>query len=191
MKRWTEADLVRSFDRMGNSPAFWREHARELLNSSRALLDLWDEAIQYDPPTPREALDYDGPAIMLRAMAFECLLKARALEQGVVLARDGRYVKVPGVRNHDLAGLARAANFDVTPKEGWVLRRLSRWITGGRYPIQQKWTDQTRLTKEGLMEPLCAGWHPAWDDLCDALSERLVPEAAQRSTQGNPLDYAL
>jgi hypothetical protein len=26
--------------------------------------------------TPIEALDYDGPAIMLRAMAVECLLKA-------------------------------------------------------------------------------------------------------------------
>lgn len=168
MKRLTESDLIAKFDWWGNSKRFWKRHARELLAASSALMESWEEAIQYDPPDPIEALDYHGPSIMLRAMAFECLLKARALNRGMVLARDGRYVKISGVRDHDLVGLAKAVAFEISRREERVLRRLSRWITAGRYPIQRHWTEQTRLTPKGMAELLCAGWDPGWDEVWGA-----------------------
>jgi hypothetical protein len=146
-----------------------------LLVSSRALIDAWESAIEYDPPDPAEALDYHNPAIMLRAMALECLLKARALECGVVLARNGRYVPIEGVKQHDLDGLAKRVGFEVDAREAWVLRRLSRWVTAGRYPIQQRWTDQVRLRTDGLLELLSVGWHPDWDDACEKMLARLAP----------------
>jgi hypothetical protein len=170
---WTEDELIEEFNQQGNAPAFWRVQARELLAASAALMELWNSAIQYDPPDPVAALDYDGPAIMLRAMAFECLLKACALDRRLVLAKAGQYVRIPGVRNHDLVGLAKVVGFEMNKQEEMVLRRLSRWITAGRYPIQRRWTDQIRLRPEGLKEYLCVGWNPAWDDICEGLIRRL------------------
>jgi hypothetical protein len=80
VKRLTEADVIARFDEKGNSPRIWRKRADELLGASKALLGLWQEAILVDPPHPPEVLGHYNPAIMLRAMAFECLLKARALD---------------------------------------------------------------------------------------------------------------
>ena len=175
MKRDTEASLIDRFDKVGNAPEFWRRRAKELLSSSDALLDLWNAAIECDPPRPRDALDYDRPAIMLRAMAAECLLKALAVERGMILARGGRYVRIPGVRNHDLLGLAKVLGFDLSAHEVAVLRHLSRFITAGRYPMQQVWSEQTKLRPDGLVEMLCVGWNPYWDDTWESVLALLRP----------------
>ena len=135
---------------------------------------LFEEAIDHDPPTPTEALDYPEPSIMLRAMAVECLLKARAADRGMILAKDGRYVlKLPKVRDHDLVALAKAVDFEMTDREEFVLGRLARWITAGRYPIQKRWDDQVRV-KDGMIEFLTVGWHPDWDDVFQDVIDRLT-----------------
>jgi hypothetical protein len=172
--RYTEAELIALFDAAGNSPAPWLEQGEDLLAASAALIALWDAAIEHDPPIPSEAVRYHDVAIMLRAMAFECLLKARAARQRMVIAKDGRYVlRIAGVRDHDLVALAEAVNFKTTTAEQGVLRRLSRWISAGRYPIQRRWHDQVRLRSDGLVELLTVGWEPSLDLTCDELIERL------------------
>jgi hypothetical protein len=158
---------------VGNNAGSWRQRAEELWSSGSALSNLFDEAISYDPPDPIEALDYPDAAGMLRAMALECFLKARAVDRGMVLARGGRFRPVPGIRQHDLVALAGAVGFEMSDLERAVMKRVARWITAGRYPIQQRWSEQERIRPDGLREFLCVGWHPNWDHVCEHLVERL------------------
>ncbi|MFC1694074.1 hypothetical protein ACFL1R_11260 [Candidatus Latescibacterota bacterium] len=39
---------------------------------------------------------------MLHAMALECLFKALWLKEGGILADGGKYIKIPGINNHNL-----------------------------------------------------------------------------------------
>ena len=102
-------------------------------------------------------------------------MKARAAGQRMVIATNGEYaLRIQGVRDHDLVGLAKAVNFKLSAQEERVLLRLSRWITAGRYPIQRRWRDQVKLRPDGMLELLTVGWHPAWDEACDDVVVRLT-----------------
>ena len=133
---WTEERVSANFDKKGNDPERWRGKAEALLDASASLEEQWCDAIERvdeDDDLPRRALEFMDPALMLRAMAFECLFKARLAEQGTVLASGGRFRRVPGVKGHDLVGLARKSGFEVSEQEaGVLLRRLARWISAGR-----------------------------------------------------------
>ena len=73
---------------------------------------------------------------MLLGYAIECALKALWVQQGNALIRNGRYVPVPGARDHDLSELARAVSFASTEPERQTLRRLSKFAQfAGRYPV--------------------------------------------------------
>lgn len=175
MKRHTSAAQIAEFDNAGNNPWRWRAKAKQLLLSSRALERAWDKAIQYDPPFPVCALEYLDSFLMLRAMGLECLLKAKALECGFKLAENGRYLPIPGVKQHDLRALAQKIGFEMSEQEARVLKRLSRWIVAGRYPIQRHWSEERRIRPDGLLEYLDVGWDPAWDRPCQSVRKRLAP----------------
>lgn len=181
---WTEARASAQFDRKGNDPAQWQQRAKALLAASASLEAQWCDAIERiedddaDDAT-RRAMDFMEPAIMLRAMAFECLLKSRLLAQGAVLASGGRFRKIPGVKGHDLVALARKSGFALSEQEAGVLRALARWISAGRYPIQLHWSDQTRLLPGGRVQFLTAGWNPYRDKHCATMLERLGIEPAE------------
>jgi hypothetical protein len=160
---------MKGFDLRGNSAEAWRGRGMALLNASRALMDLWDDCISFDPPHPKEALDYDSSAVMLRGMAVECFLKARFLERVGPLARGGKYV---GPKSHDLVRLAERLDLTLDTNERDVLRGLSRHIVTGRYPIAILWSEQTRLHDDGMIEPLM-NWNPYMDGVFENLVGRI------------------
>jgi len=168
-----DAALRARFDTTGNAPHAWRWRAAELFQASHNLYKQFYDAIEFDPPRPPEALELSGPALMLRAMAVECLLKALALDNGSLLARDGQYQKLPRVREHDLLRLARAVRIDLSHAEEGLLRLLSRHITAGRYPIQRRWTEAYRRTPRGVLH-LDHELTPAQDEVCEALVKRIT-----------------
>ena len=192
---FVESDLVRRFDRVGNDPKFWIRKARALLGASATLLEAYDHVCSTDPPGDHEAFYYDDPGLMLRGMGFECLLKALALARKTVLAKGGRYITPPGVKSHDLVGLAKFVRVRLSGPEEEALRALSRYIVAGRYPIQNRWSEQTRLHSDGKVEFLPT-WPFAWDELSARLAKRIVARLPPTmhdglDTFGRPLPPAL
>ena len=69
-------------------------------------------------------------------LCLECFYKALILKQGGELAEDGKF-SLTGVSGHDLLGLAKLTDYPkkLTQDQNSLLKRLSYFITGGRYPI--------------------------------------------------------
>jgi len=158
----------------------WRAYAHELNAASVALITPWlaimwartEHGAPLPDPLPRS---FTGPAIMLRAMACECYLKALGLQRGkFLLAVGGRFKKIAGLKNqHDLSGLARVVDFQVTHEEEAALKGLSRSISAGRYPIPLHWSEAGRLTPDGRIDVSgSSGW--GWDSVGDGIMARLV-----------------
>jgi hypothetical protein len=85
--------------------------------------------------------------LMLDGMAIECLLKAAWVKQGHKLAKDGKYLGVPGAGDHDLVQLAGALKLKLSALEKDTLGRLSHFIEyGGRYPVPKD-ADKLQLTR--------------------------------------------
>jgi hypothetical protein len=84
-----------------------------------------------------------APEMMLRGFAVECLLKGLWVRQGNKLAENGKYVRVPNIKNeHDLVGLAVEVGFTMTAEQRDLLEHLSVYtITVGRYPIPVRTTN--------------------------------------------------
>jgi hypothetical protein len=73
---------------------------------------------------------------MLLGYAIECSLKMLWRRRGNKIIKDGRFVGVPGVPDHDLLKLARAAGFTPTAADADVLQHLTKFIKfAGRYPV--------------------------------------------------------
>jgi hypothetical protein len=84
---------------------------------------------------------------MLDGMAIECLLKAVWVKRGNKLAKDGKYLEVPGAGAHDLVQLAGAIKLTLSNLEKDTLRRLSHFIEyGGRYPLPKE-AEKLQLTR--------------------------------------------
>lgn len=139
---------IQSFDDIGNNYREWVFTADELLTANRFLCEHsyhlspdWGSMDEH-PPTFDE-LRITGVILMLRAMAVECLLKALWLKSGEQLASDGKYRSIPGTKDHDLITLADKVSKKIplvfSADESDFIRRLSRNIVSGRYPIHKDW----------------------------------------------------
>lgn len=73
---------------------------------------------------------------MLLGYAIECSLKGLWLRRGNEIIKNGKYVGIPGVPDHDLLRLSRAVGFMPKPAEADVLQHLTKFIRfAGRYPV--------------------------------------------------------
>jgi hypothetical protein len=132
------ADLADAFDARGNAPGPWWWFGKNLLVAADVLRQhTLDETrfIAAQPCERRTSIAVFGPMLMLRACAIECLLKAKYLDRGNILAKAGRYRRPPA-RNHDLIALGRLAGLPRSPEVAALLGKLQRYITAGRYPIE-------------------------------------------------------
>lgn len=129
----------------GNSPHAWESRARDLLAAATVLRHHRESMDSNSAPAPTALI---LPAeLMLDGMAIECLLKAAWVKRGHKLAKDGKYLGVPGAGDHDLVQLAGALKLKLSALETDTLRRLSHFIEyGGRYPVPKD-ADKLQLTR--------------------------------------------
>jgi hypothetical protein len=129
----------------GNSPHAWESRARDLLAAATVLRQHRESMESNSAPAPTALIH---PAeLMLDGMAIECLLKAAWVRRGHKLAKDGKYLGVPGAGDHDLVQLASALKLKLSALEKDTLRRLSHFIEyGGRYPVPKD-ADKLQLTR--------------------------------------------
>jgi hypothetical protein len=153
-----------SFDRLGNSIVQWRRSGVQLLASAQVLSRERERA---EPKgggsgkAPMEMLTF-WVELMLCAFGIECLLKALWLKKGGTLARNGRYQKVIGKENHNLANLCRVVSFQISARETAVLDKISEIArSAGRYPIA--------TTSESMHEET-----GSWDGIEDKVLERFL-----------------
>ena len=178
----TEKARSANFDNAGNHPVAWRFIGSNLLFASDRLSADFTPAGAI-PQTSEEMAAAQrsawirGPLLMLRGCAVECLLKARYVNGGNVLAQDGVYVGATAVGDHDLLAWARAAEFPVSSEERSLLKALSYWIVQGRYPVMTKWSDYLSFGPDEVQ--LARNWDGASEQLWKRLRDRLKRESEQ------------
>jgi hypothetical protein len=128
-------------ERTGNFWPAWRSVAEDLLAAADVLKqhhDTFDvNSLPVGSPIPSKGRVFPA-MLMLRGMAFECLLKALWLKRDAkrTLVVSGKYRGIPDVDDHNLSALANATQFKTDKVEKHLLRRLSAFIKyGGRYPV--------------------------------------------------------
>jgi hypothetical protein len=178
-KNDTDKARVANFDTKGNLPQPWWIVGQNLLASS----DLLGRALVLDTPaalTEQDAQAFRmdarvrGATLMLRGCAVECLLKALYVAAGNVLARDGDYIRPPGVADHDLIRLAQAAGFLMSAAERSLLKLLSYWIKQGRYPLMANWAQRPSFSRDE--KALAVNWDAECEELWSRLLERFGQE---------------
>ena len=142
-------------------PETWRQCAEDLLISSCLLYNSYSSVDLTSLPVGAHVPDQGkifGIIKMLRAMALECLFKALWLKKGGKLAKDGKYVKIPGTNDHNLLSLAdrvsEKCGLSINSDDRELLKRLSLSISRGRYPINKIW----ELTKTPPAGKVPAEW---------------------------------
>lgn len=98
-------EQVRLVQEIGGNPRAWVENACALFRSARAVIDR----------APHEPGCLLQPALMLRGMGLECLLKARWVQ---LLRTRGRSVTVNAKGDIDFGGLSGAWNHDLLAMAG-------------------------------------------------------------------------
>jgi hypothetical protein len=89
---------------------------------------------------------------MLLGYAIECSLKGLWLRQGNEIIKNGKYVGIPGVPDHDLLRLSHAVGYVPTDAEADVLQHLTKFIRfAGRYPVAK--TADANLPKPQRIGP--------------------------------------
>jgi hypothetical protein len=182
MRTLTTDEWKHVFDIRGNDAGRWLGYAYDLLESSAALLDLWndwrrgfEERAAGKPQYTERLVGFHSAATMLRGMACECLLKARGLEQGKFrLAHDGEFVPIKGLgrSQHNLVKLADIVGFALeTDEERRALRGLSWAIVAGRYPILTSWEAERQHLVDG--PPLVVSAGVEWDRAGESILQRL------------------
>lgn len=183
---------VERFHKAGNLPFPWWLVGRGLVYSAEVLYGAAVVSIPIDPNDPESTtVEMDevanrefnraqallGPTLMLRAFGVEAMLKALYVDQGGVLAKNGKFIWPPG-KSHDLCALAIAAKFDLDANETELLRILEFWSTEGRYPIQ---TGVDRYDLAGPdAEPMSWSWTDENEDEWRMLVGRLRAIAKSR-----------
>ena len=122
----------------GENPGAWQASAKDLLDGAMAVKD----KVQ---PFSNAMHSLARVEAMLLGMALECLLKGIYIRRHRVwadpakehaLVKDGKYVGVKGVGDHELLQLAAAAGVTVSQSERSILIRLTDFIKyAGRYPV--------------------------------------------------------
>lgn len=136
------------YDNLANSPRRWRTRAESLLTSSELLAShsrLFDPSLTFEKLPPGNSVDVEIMPIvlMLRAMAIECLFKGMWLQLGELLAKNGKYIGIPNIRDHDLLKLASTVlprhSIKFEEADSDMIMRLSFYIMRGRYPSHLNW----------------------------------------------------
>lgn len=106
---------------------------------------IWDRIAEIDGHTYGDddpALWTIQVAIMLKAMAIECLIKAVWVASGREIASEGKIQRLPDAGWHELhqmgEKLTQEGLIRLKEEETHLLHRLARWIPAGRYPVFKK-----------------------------------------------------
>ncbi len=122
------------FSKVAAFPYSWLGKATELLDAANL-------AVVRESEEPHKG-SYRNIAIymMLTAFAFEDIFKAIVLKREPdIINNINRKRKL--FSGHDLCHLAVQAKVSLTPDETNLLRHLSQWVYGGRYPIPKDWVN--------------------------------------------------
>ena len=102
--------------------------------------------------------------LMLRAFALESLLKAIWIGEGNTVVARGDFKMTGMMMKHDLIKIAQAAGLTLATNERRLLRRLSRAVFLGRYPIGKEpvpvsdrrdgWSDEYDLQYQEFVDRL-------------------------------------
>lgn len=158
----------------GNLPEAWKSCAEDLLAAAAVLREHRTSIAHGDEAAP-QAWRTHPCELMLSGMAIECLLKALWVKQGHDIVAGGKYVAVPGARDHDLVQLTVAVKVDLSDLETDLLRRLSHFLEyGGRYPVPKN-AEKLRLivSPRGGRGPATAWATPSDQLIFDAVVNRL------------------
>lgn len=178
---------IGAFDERGNNHREWLHTVEDLLAAIRFLCQHsyhlspdWGSITEHFPSY--DELRITGVILMLRAMAVECLLKALWIKGGGQLSYDGKYRKIPDTNDHELLTLAdkvlEKIDLNLSANERKFLKRLSRNIVSGRYPIHRDCKVQKKPQAGGnrrrskLMVP------DYDDDLFDSIYSKLKKHVA-------------
>jgi hypothetical protein len=131
---WPTGTPLSNHQRLGNSWWAWLLWVFILEDSARCM------ARDYSyTERPRGNVVMPAPfsvRAMLLGYAIECALKGLWVKKGNKIVHSGKYVRVPGARDHDLFHLALRVGFSPSELEADVLARMSEFVTfAGRYPI--------------------------------------------------------
>ncbi|WP_372739788.1 hypothetical protein [Neptunomonas sp.] len=128
----------KQFESRKENPTYWHNKSHDLFVSARTLWNAMQE---------NRGLEVNCLAAykMLLGMSFELLIKAHCVGSGVKFADT-----------HDLAALARTANFPISNDENGILKVLSEYIIwDGRYPVPKKaqhlenhWKNQKKVLND-------------------------------------------
>lgn len=100
---------------------------------------------------------------MLIGYAIECALKGLWVKKGNKIVQNGKYIRVPGTRDHDLVQLSRQVGFSPSKLEADVLERISKFVTfAGRYPIAKTPEAMQPNQRDGF-GPVDVGFFPKRD----------------------------
>jgi hypothetical protein len=87
---------------------------------------------------------------MLIGYSIECALKGLWIKAGNKIVKDGGYVGVKGVGDHEVGQLAQLVDPSLSAVELDVLNRLSAFIRfAGRYPIPKTAQEMTPVSVPG------------------------------------------
>jgi hypothetical protein len=178
----TEEQKAR-FDEAGNHPVAWAFIGENLLIAARRLEDDFAAGLGPTAPPDLSALSgrLQGPVLLLRGAAIECLLKALLVDEGKKLAVGGRYIS-PGGASHDLAHLASLTSLGFNDEERWLLTFLSFWINQGRYPVPARASDRDIKQLNG--SPLEVNWSVEYERAYRELRQRIAVEVSRRTGYG-------
>jgi hypothetical protein len=149
MTEWPEDPWLLYQHIVGSEPVFWRRVAADLLHASDAIepaaqdyWNMWAEKRHDELSAIGNRRGGHKVVLLLRGLAVENLLKALIIgrlpeAERWALVKSGELTT--SLTKHDLAGLARAADFPVTPEIAALLLRLQEAVVwSGRYPMPKR-----------------------------------------------------
>lgn len=131
---------------------------------------------------------------MLIGSAFECTLKGLWIKKtgGDGLIKDGKYSRIPGVKDHALAELADAAEVKLSVAQKDLLKRLTNFVLfAGRYPMGKKPEQMRPRAAEGYEMKISPKYIQPRElaeaeMLCRDLMSRIWPPAREKDGTGAP-----
>lgn len=163
---------IDTYQSKGNTSSRWVSRAESLLASAAILSEktsILDRNAKHETAPAQDSIDARvfPVALMLRAMALECLLKSLWLQAGKVLFDNGKYRPVPDTKPHNLEQLFAVVSplhsLSASAAEQSILERLTLFNARGRYPSQVNWQINTpRQTAHGKIPP--THWQPYYDE---------------------------
>jgi hypothetical protein len=177
----TRDDFLRwAHEGAGENPLTWQASARDLLDAATAVkasvLDIGDGLMH----------SLAAVQAMLLGMALECLFKGMYIKRYRVweeadkahaIVKNGQYVGIPGVGDHQLPPMADAAGVTLSQGERAVVGRLTDFVLfAGRYPIPVKVENMKPIKRPGG-QTVARGYIARQElETAEALANRLMRE---------------